>query len=348
MRITHINLARGFRGGERQTALLIQYLSKQATAQYLVCRTDSPLRKYLIDTPGLSFISANHYLHGHFKHSQATDLCHAHEAKGAYWAYIRQVFKKTPYVITRRVLNPLSRNPLTRSVYRRAKAVVALSSAVKERIEAYAPALNQIRIIPSAKSNLPFNPENVDQLKKQYQGKFVIGHIGALVNKDKGQHYLIEAARVLRPEIAELYFIFLGEGKDRPVFQAAAKGLDNIELAGFKKNVGDYLAVMDILMLPSLKEGLGSIILDAMDYRVPVIASQVGGIPDIISHGKNGFLVPPAESGAIAEAIRTLYSDEKKRREMAEAGFQTARRYSADQIGKAYLDLYKELCSPLL
>jgi len=344
MRITHINLARGFRGGERQTALLIQYLAGQSIPQYLVCRTDSPLRQYLMDTPGLSFIAANHYLNGHFKHSQSTDLCHAHEAKGAYWAYIRHIFKKTPYLITRRVLNPLSQNRLTRSVYRRAKAVVALSSAVKERIEAYDPGLDQIRIIPSAKSNLPFDLENVAELKKQYQDKFIIGHIGALVNRDKGQHYLIEAARALRPEMADLYFLFLGEGKDRPVFQATAEGLDNIEFAGFKKNVGDYLAVMDLLILPSLKEGLGSIILDAMDYRVPVIASAVGGIPDVISHGQNGLLVPPADSQAIAEAIRALYADPEKRRTMADAGFQTARRYSADHIGKAYLDLYEELC----
>ncbi|HMA86870.1 MAG TPA: glycosyltransferase family 4 protein, partial [Desulfosalsimonadaceae bacterium] len=254
------------------------------------------------------------------------------------------IFKKTPYLITRRVLNPLSQNRLTRSVYRRAKAVVALSSAVKERIEAHDPGLDQIRIIPSAKSNLPFDLENVAELKKQYQDKFIIGHIGALVNRDKGQHYLIEAARALRPEMADLYFLFLGEGKDRPVFQAAAEGLDNIEFAGFKKNVGDYLAVMDLLILPSLKEGLGSIILDAMDYRVPVIASAVGGIPDVISHGQNGLLVPPADSQAIAEAIRALYADPEKRRTMADAGFQTARRYSADHIGKAYLDLYEELC----
>ena len=344
MRITHINLARGFRGGERQTALLIQYLSKQSIPQYLVCRTDSPLRQYLMDTPGLSFIPANHYLHGHFRHRQSTDLCHAHEAKGAYWAYLRHIFKKTPYVITRRVLNPLSRNPLTRSVYRQARAVVALSSAVKERIQAYDPGLDHIRIIPSAKSDLPFDPENVADLEKQYQGKFVIGHIGALINKDKGQRYLIEAARALRSEMADLYFLFLGEGADRPEFEAAADGLDSIEFAGFKKNVGDYLAVMDLLVLPSLKEGLGSIILDAMDYRVPVIASAVGGIPDVISHGQNGLLVPPADSRAIAEAIRALYADPEKRLSMADAAFQTARRYSADHIGKAYLDLYEELC----
>ncbi|MDZ7832952.1 MAG: glycosyltransferase family 4 protein [Desulfobacterales bacterium] len=343
MRITHINLARGFRGGERQTALLIQYLSKQSIPQYLVCRTDSPLRQYLMDTPGLSFIPANHYVHGHFKHRQAADLCHAHEAKGAYWAYIRRIFKKTPYVITRRVLNPLSRNPLTRSVYRQAHAVVALSSAVKAQIEAYDPVLDQIRIIPSAKSDLPFDPGNVAELKKQYQGKFVIGHIGALVNKDKGQRYVIEAARDLMNKIPELYFIFLGEGKDKPIFQAAAEGLSNIEFAGFKGNVGDYLAVMNILMLPSLKEGLGSIILDAMDYRVPVIASTVGGIPDMITHGENGWLVPPANSRAIAEAIEILYADMEKRRAMAEAGFQTARRYSADHIGASYLNLYKEI-----
>lgn len=87
LRIMHVNLARGFRGGERQTELLIQTLAAHGVSQQLVCRGDSPLRAHLQGTPGLKFVTANHQLMGHWR-AEPADLVHAHEAKAVHWAWL--------------------------------------------------------------------------------------------------------------------------------------------------------------------------------------------------------------------------------------------------------------------
>ena len=86
MKVLHVNLARGFRGGERQTELLIRALSDLDIQQVLACRPDSPLRDRLQGTSGLSFCDAAGQLSGHSLKAQA-DIVHAHEAKGVHWAW---------------------------------------------------------------------------------------------------------------------------------------------------------------------------------------------------------------------------------------------------------------------
>ena len=81
--IMHVNLAKGFRGGERQTELLIKELAKHDLKQYLVCRDNSPLREHLKTVSNLEFITANHQLMGHFAVHQKIDMIHAHEAKSS-------------------------------------------------------------------------------------------------------------------------------------------------------------------------------------------------------------------------------------------------------------------------
>lgn len=95
LRIMHVNLARGFRGGERQTELLIQALATQGVSQQLVCRGDSPLRAHLQGTPGLKFVTANHQLMGHWR-AEPADLVHAHEAKAVHWAWLHHGQRATP------------------------------------------------------------------------------------------------------------------------------------------------------------------------------------------------------------------------------------------------------------
>lgn len=102
MHIIHVNLAKGFRGGERQTALLIQSLENLVAAQTLVCRHDSPLRDKLEDVANLRLVDANHQLAGHVRAGKAS-VVHAHEAKAVHWAWLHKRLYRTPYVVTRRV-----------------------------------------------------------------------------------------------------------------------------------------------------------------------------------------------------------------------------------------------------
>ena len=89
--------------------------------------------------------------------------------------------------------------------------------------------------------------------------------------------------------------------------------LKNIFFTGFVENVGDYLAALDLFILPSNKEGIGGILIDAMEQKVPIIASRVGGIPEIVHDEKNGILIDPRSPNQLKAAILRLHASEQKR-----------------------------------
>ena len=339
MKIAHVNLAKGFRGGERQTALLIQSLAEHDFCQTLVCRQDSPLRKYLYGVPGLAFHAAGNMFAGHWKLSASHDLFHAHEAKAAHWCFIETLKGEKKYIITRRVPNPLKAVGITPTVYRTADAVVPISRAIESYLYAYDPRL-KTTLIFSAGSNLAVDSSRVAELRRQYAGFFIVGHAGALDDKHKGQRFLIQAAANLEKMYPLIRFKFLGRGKDEMMLKKMADGLTNVEFLGFTESLGDYLSVMDLFVFPSIYEGLGSVLIDVLEFGVPVIASNVGGIPDIIGHDKTGILVPPEDAAALAAAVIRLYENPEQRKQFAREGKRAAARFSKEAMGERYRALY--------
>ena len=342
MNITHVNLAKGFRGGERQTELLIQALQRAGVNQTAVVRTGSPLSERLSTMPGLQLITASKPYLLTIKKLDKTSLLHAHEAKAGQFAFLAHLLIGTPYLITRRVPQVPKNNFFTRNVYRQACAVVALSSAIRRVLETYDKGLKP-DTIPSMAAGFHANPKHVKAIKDRYQGKFLVGHIGALVTRHKGQQYLIEAAKKLTSRVPDMHFLFLGKGDDEALLRAMAKDLPSVEFLGFQHNVADYLAAFDLFAFPSLNEGLGSTLLDAMGAEKPIVASQVDGIPDIVHHDVNGLLVPPGDSDALADALYQLYSAPERRLSLAQKGLAMVADYQPDKIASRYFNLYRQL-----
>jgi glycosyltransferase involved in cell wall biosynthesis len=103
------------------------------------------------------------------------------------------------------------------------------------------------------------------------------------------------------------------------------------------------MSVFDIFLLPSLNEGMGRVLVEAMAMGKPVIASDAGGISDVVIHGKNGLLVPAADPVALSSEIQSLMNDPEKRKQMGHVGKRTAVRYSADSMVRKIDRLYVEL-----
>lgn len=344
MIIGHVNLAAGFRGGERQTELLIRELARRGYRQVVVVRRGSELGERLADVEGLEIRAISKpYVFG-VGDARGCDLMHAHEAKACQYTYWVKRLLGIPYVITRRVPKVPGNNLLTRAVYRNASAVIALSRAIKRNLLRHNAALD-VQIIPSMSAQLPVNQETVANLRKRFEGRFVVGHIGALVNYHKGQQYLIEAASALAQSHPEMLFIFLGRGKDEAWFRELASGQENILFEGFVDNVGDYLEAFDLFAFPSLQEGLGSILIDAMRAGLPIVASDVDGIPDLIRHEENGLLVEPGNSGSLAHAIQRLYGDASLRQHLAETAASDAQNFRPDRLAERVVE---EVYRPLL
>lgn len=340
--IVHINLARGFRGGERQTELLISQLARHGFCQTLVCRPDSPLRGCLDGTAHLRFVDAGHQLQGHWAVGEAAVL-HAHEPKGVHWAWLHHLLRGTPYVLTRRVTHPVRDNAFNRACYRAARQAVAISSPIAAHLRARG--WTGVRVIPSALAHLPHNPARTADLRARYRGKFLIGHAGALVDAHKGQRVVIGAARDMLAMLPRAHFLMLGEGPDGTALRAESRDLPNMEWLGFTNHLGDYLAALDLFVFPSRYEGLGSTLLDVMDFGVPIIASDVDGIPDIVTHGQTGLLVPPSDSRALASAITRLHADSALCRRLAGGATQRLAAFRPEVMAAGYMDLYREILS---
>ena len=339
--LMHVNLAKGFRGGERQTALLIEQLStRPQIRQYLVCRRNSPLRQELANVPNLAFVTANHQLDGHLRLPHA-DLLHAHEAKAVHWCLIEERLRHTPYLLTRRVPQAVKDNPFNRLCYRHAQRAVAISSVIARHLteRGWCP----VDTIPSALAHLPHQEEQTKWIRAQWPESFLIGHIGALVDKHKGQRVLIEAAALLEKTLPQARFVLLGDGVDGEALRAESRHLSNIEWLGFKQNVGDYLAAFDLFAFPSRNEGLGSTLLDVMDYGVPVVASNVDGIPDLVHHGETGLLVESGRADQLAAAITELYQSPDVRQQLTANARRFIENFTPEAMANRYLALYRQL-----
>lgn len=339
--ITHANFAKGFRGGERQTQLLIEELSTLGYKQKLLVRKNSELTKRCKEIKNLEIVEISKpYILSCYKIKDASIL-HAHETKALQFAYLCNKIFHTPYIVTRRVDNSLKTNFLNTLMYSNAKNSVALSKVIEEEILRVAPNAHT-KIIPSAYSKLKVDQESIQEIKKRFEGKFLIGNIGELDNNHKGQYYLIEAAKLIQKKYPDIHFLFLGRGKDEQSYKEQSLGLSNITFEGFVDNVGDYIACFDLFAFPSLNEGLGSILLDVMQAKVPIIATNVGGIPDIVEDKKTGLLVLPKDSMALYGAIEKLYLDKELRETLSYEAFKKIDTFSKEEMCKKYEKLYKE------
>ena len=359
LHVRHVNLARGFRGGERQTLNLIADLARRASPgengepgtpirQSLVCLQGSPLITELAALELAVTVDVIE-IHGRFKGhlgQPRADIVHAHEAKAVHWAWLHQRLTGTPYLLTRRVPQPVKDKWFNRLTYRTAACRVAISSVIESHLRERQ--WGETALIPSTLAHLPSDETAVGRLRERFGntpagGRFVVGHVGALVDRHKGQRVLIEAARQLRDSHPQLLFVCLGTGEDEAAFKAESADLDNLVWEGFHTNVGDYLEAFDLFAFPSRNEGLGSILLDVMDHGVPIIASEVDGIPDIVHDDATGVLVPTGNAPALAAAIVALGDDAPRRERLVAGARAHLTRFTPSAMGEAYLGLYQRL-----
>jgi glycosyltransferase involved in cell wall biosynthesis len=189
---------------------------------------------------------------------------------------------------------------------------------------------------------------NVAEMKNKLgiaQGAFVVGTVGRLTPV-KGQKYLIEAAAKILPKIPEIVFVFLGDGElmNELKMQAASAGIsDKVKFLGWLPNVAEFMSTFDIFVLPSLNEGMGKVLVEAMAAGKPIIASDIGGISDLVVHGKNGLLVSPMNSDALANSIELVLGNSQMRTNMGEEGQRLSQEYDVNSMISKIDCLYLQL-----
>ena len=136
----------------------------------------------------------------------------------------------------------------------------------------------------------------------------IVGAVAALT-QEKGHEYLIEAAALVVREVPDARFVILGEGELRPALERQVKELHldkHVVLPGFRADILSFIKSFDLFVMSSLFEGLGTSLLDAMALSKATVASDTGGIPEVVSHGETGLLVPPRDATRVTMKGRFL------------------------------------------
>jgi glycosyltransferase involved in cell wall biosynthesis len=177
----------------------------------------------------------------------------------------------------------------------------------------------------------------------------VVGYVGWLI-PIKGVTHLVDAMAEVVQRHPNSMLVLVGKGDEKGEEEIKLKeqvenlGLaDNVRLLGWRPDVDEIMGCFDLFVLPSLNEGMGRVLVEAMAVGLPIVASRVGGIPDLVKDGKNGLLVPPADASALGKAISDLLTDKEKRNRMGEAGKKMCLPYSAEAMVEQIDDLYKDL-----
>ena len=175
---------------------------------------------------------------------------------------------------------------------------------------------------------------------------FIIGTAGRLIEL-KGIEYLLRAAEELRHDFPALRVEIAGEGPERTKLeeQVQQSGLgDHVRFLGWIDNISEVLTGWDVFVMPSLEEGLGNAALEAMAAGLPVVASSVGALPEVVEDGTTGWLVPPRDPAALALHLRLLLSNRELRQRMGAAGYARVRdHFSLAQMVEGFARLYEEL-----
>jgi glycosyltransferase involved in cell wall biosynthesis len=341
MRILHVDTAATWRGGQNQVFLTARGMRDRGHDVRVACRAGSPLEGRAagdgLEVHALPFRGdlwppairslarllrrdRPHALLLHDPHAVSAALLAARIAAGP------------ALVAVRRVDFPL-RGAFSRWKYAACHRVIVVSRAIQRIVEegGLDPAL--LRLVY----------EGVPDRRPQEGGREalaalgvpphapVVGNVAALTGH-KDHATLIEAMALLRPRAPEARLVIAGEGELRPALEARVKerGLeDRVVFAGFRHDLDRILPAFSIFCLSSHLEGLGTSLLDAMAFGLPVVATAAGGIPEAVEDGVNGRVVPPRDPAALAEVL----DDDEWRQELGTAGRRLfVDRFTADRM----------------
>jgi L-malate glycosyltransferase len=336
----HIDTARTWRGGQNQVLLTVNGLRAIGHRAALVAHPGGELRRRAAE--GLELIPiaprTEMDLSAAWKLSRlvkrlAPDVIHAHDPHGVAMAALAlslgaPAARGGPMpvlVASRRVDFHLKGNSFSRWKYRQVDCFIAASEAIRRMLVADGVAADRTVTVHEGidvDHVLAAPAVNVHEAFFLPHGAPVVGNVAALV-PHKGQRYLVEAAHQVVQQLPDARFVILGEGdlRDQLAKQVHEHHLEkHVLLPGFRTDVLGCIKGVDLFVMSSVTEGLGTSLLDAMACARPIVATTAGGIPEIVEDGVNGLLVPPRDHTALAAAIVRALKDGELRQRMGDAG----------------------------
>jgi len=286
------------------------------------------------------------------KISKKSDIIHAQWALSGLVGVFIKMFIKKPLIITIRgsdlkyALKSSLFKRIIMFVFRRADYIIAVSEDLKKDIALLGIENNKISMIPNGIDTDLFKLRSKALIRKKLKlplDKKIILFVGRLT-KDKGISYLIQAFNKLDHSFL---LLLIGFGPDKPFFRKITEKNNNITFLGEKEHdqVAEYMNASDVFILPSLSEGRPNVILEAMASGLPIIATNVGGIPEMMQGNKNGFLIKKSNVNDIITAVRKIFDNPSKTKKMKLSNLKKIKegQSSWDNTCKKHIKIYNSL-----
>lgn len=276
------------------------------------------------------------------------DFLHCQGFLSSFLGYFLSIFTGIPYIVTVQRMEE-NKGFLRKVAFKNAKICIAASLAIKKYFEELG--CKNIEIIPNGIDLERF--KNLDRIKNRerlgVKEEFLVMAIARL-EKVKGIDYLIGAADILNKKYKKqnIKYFIIGDGSQGKNLNNLVKKLNLKEKIKFlgqipNEKIPEYLSAADCFVLPSLKEGFGIVILEAMAAVLPVVATKVGGILDIIEDGKNGILIEPGDSKEIVKAIQKIYSKKELSLNLVQNAKMNLEKYDWKTIAQRVYLIYQNL-----
>lgn len=354
MRVLHLSSEKTWRGGEQQIAYLIDELRLQGVQSVIALRRGSEFETYCIKH-GLAYEAAgfrNEFdLATAFKikgmvERQGVDIVHLHTGKGHGLAVLAaHLGMKAPMVLSKRTERPVKNNLLSKYKfnYPQIRKILCVSGKIKEIIDRDLHDPSRSLTVYSGSDLAKFKFE-----KKRFFHDFfgldtgikLIGNVSA-ITKHKDYFTFVDTAEIVCAQIENIRFLIVGTGpmEDEVKKYVEQKGLSSkVLFTGFLNNIPEILFALDVFLITSTEEGLGTTILDAHACGIPVVATRAGGIPEIVIEGMTGTLCDIGDAQALALGVIKRLSD----RNTFRAG-EFIKGFTKQATAQRTLEIYQEI-----
>ena len=359
MTILHVSTPVSWRGGEQQVAYLATALKSMGINQVVLCPQGSVLAERMME---VSVPVATFEKRGPFDFELARkifrlskgkpfDIIHCHDSHAHSAAVVAAAHYgvKSPIIISRRVDFPVSSNPLSRWKYNHPsiRRIICVSKTISDIT---APAIKDVSKLAVVHSGIDLHKYDqhsgarklISELGLNEKTK-IVGNLSALADHKDYPTFIRTAARVIAID-PSVHFIIAGKGKEEKRIAKMINDLKlhaNVHMLGFREDIVEVMQSLDIFLITSVTEGLGTIVLEAFAAGVPVVATRAGGIPEMVEDGVTGLLAPIGDADALAAATMRILNDPELGKQLANNASQRVQEFSYQATAEKTLMIYR-------
>lgn len=360
--ILHVSTAQSWRGGEQQIINLFEEQdAKEDLKPILFCKKGSELeeRARRLDLACISSPKRGAIDLGFAKQlassvkNEKVDLIHVHDSHAHTALAIAYYFYgcKTQAILHRRVDFPVS-GFLSRYKYNlpSIQKIICVSQKVREVLKPVVKDHSKLEVVYSGIDQQRFlSSKYAKDIREKLdldKDTYVIANVGALEQQKDYFTFIQAAYRIIKQTDKQITFIGFGEGSQRSRLEKLTRKLaidDKVIFPGFLPDLSTYFASIDLLLFTSEKEGLGTAVIEAMYTKVPIVATEAGGVTELIDHEKHGLLAPVGDDETLSKHALRLMNNNTLRNMVIKSANQRAQFFSKEGMAKRILEIYEKL-----